>query len=138
MSTMPLSLTDMLAVKMNYDGERQKVLAQNLASIDTPDYKAQDLMPLDFKNVLAAQTQQVSLTVTSGLHMNGGLPYTQRFRSVAIRNAFERTPVGSTSVVEEQMMKVAENATDYQMTTNLYAKISNLFKEAMGLQGTAT
>ena len=126
----------MLAIKMSYDGERQKVLAQNIASIDTPNYKAQDLVPLDFKNVLAAQTQQVSMTVTSDMHMTGGLPYTQRFRSIASRNTFERTPVGSTVVVEEQMLKVAQNATDYQMTTNLYKKVGNFLKEALGLQPT--
>jgi len=138
MSTAPLSLPDMLAVKMSYDGERQKVLAQNVASIDTPNYKAVDLVPLDFRNVLKAQTAQVSMSVTSDMHMNGGLPYTQRFRSTPLLHPFERTPVGSTVVVEEQMMKVAENATDYQLSTSLYAKISNLFKESMGLQPTAT
>jgi len=137
MSAMPLSLPDMLTVKMSYDGERQKVLAQNIASMDTPDYKAVDLMPLDFKNVLAAKTQQVSMAITSDQHMVGGRPYTQMFRSVVSRNTFERTPVGSTSVVEEQMMKVAENATDYTLSTSLYKKIGNLFKEAMGLQPSA-
>jgi flagellar basal-body rod protein FlgB len=134
----PLGLSDMLTVKMEYDGERQKILAQNLASIDTPGYKAQELVPLDFGNVLKAQTQQVSMAVTNGLHMTGGLPYTQHFRSTAQRNTFERTPTGGTVVLEEQMMKVSENATDYTMTTDLYAKISNLFKEALGLQGSAT
>jgi flagellar basal body rod protein FlgB len=40
-------------------------------------------------------------------------------------------------VVEEQMMKVAQNATDYQMITNLYKKVGNLFKEALGLSPSA-
>lgn len=137
MTTTPLSLPDMLSVQMSYDAERQKMLSQNIASIDTPDYKAQDLMPLDFKNVLKAKTQQVNIAVTSDLHMNGTRPYTQVFRNVNSRNTFERTPVGSTVVVEEQMMKVAENATNYQMTTSLYKKIGNLLKEAMGLQPSA-
>jgi flagellar basal body rod protein FlgB len=86
--------------------------------------------------VLSAQTQQVTMNITSGLHMNGTHPYTQRFRSIPLKGAFERKPIGSTVVVEEQMMKVAENATDYQMSTSLYSKIGALFKEAMGLQGT--
>ncbi len=135
MSTV-LSLPEMIATKMEYDGERQKLLAQNIASIDTPDYKAQDLAPLDFGNVLSAQTQQVSMTVTSGMHMNGMKPYTQRFRSMDLQNAFERRPVGTTVVVEEQMMKVAENSGDYQMVTSLYAKVGNFFKEALGLANT--
>ncbi len=132
-----LGLNDLLQVKMSYDGERQKILAQNISSIDTPNYKAQDLVPLDFKDVLSAQEHQVSMTVTSDMHMNGTHAYTPRFRNSPIKNTFERTPVGSTVVVEEQMMKVAENATDYQMTTSLYAKIGALFKSALGLQGGA-
>jgi hypothetical protein len=35
------------------------------------------------------------------------------------------------------MMKVAETATDYTLSTSLYKKIGNLFKEAMGLQPSA-
>jgi flagellar basal-body rod protein FlgB len=137
MSATPLNLPQMLATRMSYDGERQKVLSQNIASIDTPGYKAQDLVPLNFKNVLAAKTQQITMAVTSDKHINGMLPYTQMFRNATSRNTFERTPVGSTVVVEEQMMKVAENATDYQMTSSLYKKVSNLFKEALGLQPAA-
>jgi flagellar basal-body rod protein FlgB len=129
-----LNLNDMLEARMAYDSERQKVLAQNVANIDTPGYQAQDLVPLNFKNVLAAQTQQVSLAVTSDKHMNGSKAYTQRFRSDAMRNTFERSPTGGTVVSEEQMMKVAQNATDYQMTTNLYKKVGNLFREALSLQ----
>lgn len=136
MSSASLSLSDMLVAKMDYDGERQKLLAQNISSIDTPGYQAQDLVPLDFKNVLAAHTQQVTLTTTSGLHMNGSQPYTQMFRSVDSKNTFERTPTGGTVVVEEQMMKVAANATDYQTITGLYTKIGTIFKEALGLSTT--
>jgi flagellar basal body rod protein FlgB len=65
------------------------------------------------------------------------MPYTQRFKSIPMHNTFERTPTGGTVVVEEQMMKVAENAGDYQMTTSLYTKIGGLFKEVLGLQGAA-
>jgi flagellar basal-body rod protein FlgB len=49
------------------------------------------------------------------------------------KNSFEITPTGGTVVVEEQMMKVAQNATDYQMTTSLYNKIGNMYKVALGL-----
>ena len=137
MSVTGLNLNDMLEAKMAYDSERQKVLAQNIASIDTPGYQAHDLVPLNFKNVLAAQTQKISLAVTSDKHLNGSTAYTQRFRSDTQHDTFERTPTGGTVVVEEQMMKVAQNATDYQLTTNLYKKVGNLFREALGLQPTS-
>jgi flagellar basal-body rod protein FlgB len=129
-----LDLGSMAEVKMAYDSERQKVLAQNIANIDTPGYRAQELMPLDFHNVLAAQTQQVALSVTSDGHLNGNHAVTQRFRSEYERNPFEITPSGGTVVLEEQMMKISQNATDYTLSTDLYKKIGNLFKEAMSLQ----
>lgn len=132
-----LDLTAMLEVRMSYDAERQKVLAQNIANIDTPGYRAQDLVPLDFRNVLAAQTHQVPMMVTSALHKNGNMPYTQQFRSADQRNSFEITPTGGSVVSEEQMIKVAQNAADYQMTTSLYKKVGNLFKEALGLAPSA-
>jgi len=50
---------------------------------------------------------------------------------------FESSLNGNTVVTEEQMMKVAQNAIDYQMSTNLYSKISSLFKEALDMQGAA-
>ena len=130
----PINLTDMINVKLAYSAERQKVLAQNIASIDTPGYRAQDLKPLDFGNVMAAHTRKIQLAVTSDLHMNGMNGNRQNFMNTVPRNAFERTPTGSTDVVEEQMMKVSQNATDYQEAANLYKKIGNLFREALGLQ----
>jgi flagellar basal-body rod protein FlgB len=137
MSITGLSLNDMLEAKMAYDAERQKVIAQNVANIDTPGYRAQDLVPLDFRNVLKSQTSRVALAVTSDMHMNGAKPHTMRFRSETSQDALERTPTGGTVVLEDQMMKVSQNAMDYQMTTSLYKKISNLFMEAMSLQPTA-
>lgn len=127
----------MLKVKMAYDAERQKTLAQNIANIDTPGYRASDLKPLDFANELAAKTSHVPMAVTSTMHMNGSKPNSANFRTEHSKNTFERTPTGGTVVLEEQMMKVAQNATDYQMTTSLYKKVGNLFRQALGLAPTA-
>jgi flagellar basal-body rod protein FlgB len=132
-----LDLVEMLKVKMAYDGERQKVLAQNIANIDTPGYRASDLKPLSFENELAMETARVPLAVTSPMHMNSSTHSTGRFRTEISKNTFERTPTGGTVVIEEQMMKVAQNATDYQMTTSLYKKVGNLFRQALGLSPTA-
>lgn len=130
-------LISMMQVKLAYDAERQKLLAQNIANIDTPGYRAKDLKPLDFGNVLSAQMSQTPLSVTSPLHMNGSRAASSQFRAEHSKNTFERTPTGGTVVLEEQMMKVAQNATDYQMTTSLYKKVSNLFRQALGLSPSA-
>jgi flagellar basal-body rod protein FlgB len=132
-----LGLIQMLTTKMTYDAERQKTLAQNIANIDTPGYRAQDLKPLSFSNVLAVQTAHVPLAVTNPMHMNSSTASMDSFRTEISKNTFERTPTGGTVVVEEQMMKVAQNATDYQMVTGLYKKVGNLFRQALGLSPSA-
>lgn len=129
-----LGLKDMLAIKMHYDGERQKVLAQNIASKAIPGYKARDLVQLDFKNILSSQASKVNLAETNPSHLGGARPYTQHFLSTVQKDTFDMTSTGNTVVTEEQMMKVAQNSSDYQMSANLYKKINNLFKEALGLQ----
>lgn len=128
-----LDLSEMIKIKMAYSAERQKVLAQNVANVDTPGYRAKDLMPLDFKHTLAAKNASTPLAVTSPMHMLGSKPQPGNFRTQLQRNSFEVTPTGGTVVIEEQMMKVAQNATDYQMTTSLYNKIGNMYKTALGL-----
>ena len=132
-----INLLEMLKTKMSYGGERQKVLAQNIASLNVPEYKAQDLAPLDFGNILKNEAQKVSLNITSPNHIGNAKAYTQRFLTLNQRNSFEVTPVGNNVSSEEQMMKVSQNATDYQMTTNLYKKATNLIKEALGISPSA-
>src|SRR5262245_53224629 len=44
-----LPLFSLLAQKMNWLGERQKVLAQNVANADTPGYAPVDLKAFDFR-----------------------------------------------------------------------------------------
>src|SRR6185369_14170392 len=117
-------LKDLLEIKMQYDSELQKVLAQNIANKDIPGFHALDLKPMDFKNVLAAQTSKVTMTTTSPQHIGAGKPFTQKFMQTAQKDTFDVTMTNNNVVLEEQMMKVAQNATDYQMSTSLYKKIN--------------
>ncbi|MDP7142886.1 MAG: flagellar basal body protein, partial [Alphaproteobacteria bacterium] len=41
-----------LSAKMRYLNQRQTVISQNIANADTPNYKPQDLKPIDFGAVL--------------------------------------------------------------------------------------
>ena len=133
----PLNINDMLEVKMQYDGERQRVLAENIANRDIPGFKAHDLVALDFKNVLASQNAKVNMTVTSPMHFAGIKPGATTFASTGEKSPFDVTMLGGNVSIEQQMMKVTQNAMDFQMSTTLYKKISNLFNEALGIQSGA-
>src|ERR1700733_12215607 len=55
------SLIDIIVQKMAYLNQRQSVLAENVANVDTPGYKARDLAPLTFDGAM----KQANITMAS-------------------------------------------------------------------------
>src|SRR3546814_14076552 len=58
-------LFSLLGKRMDWLGQRQKVLAQNIANADTPDYVPRDLKPQEFRRMVelpAAATLQPTAT----------------------------------------------------------------------------
>ena len=129
-----LTLFRMMSTKMGYLSERQDLLARNIANIDTPGEKAQDLKELDFKRLAALQANKLRMRITSNLHANGFPKIPDDFRSEKQRETYETTPMKNSIVLEEQMAKVAETQMEFQMVTNLYKKTGSLFKTAIGNQ----
>lgn len=127
-----LTLMRMMSVKMGYLSERQDVLSQNIANIDTPGYQARDLKELDFKRMAAMQSTKLRMRITSGSHATGFPKVPNDYRDEKTKKTFEVTPVKNNVVLEEQMAKVAETQLEFQMVSNLYKKTTSLFKTAIG------
>ncbi len=118
--------------KMNYLGERQSVLARNVANANTPGYKPLDLKKVDFGDMVSSYNSHSSLTTTHPMHMSLGSSSGGNFQQEKQIDAFEVTPSGNAVVLEEQMLKMSENALDYQATTRLYKKMTSLMNTAIG------
>jgi flagellar basal-body rod protein FlgB len=126
-----LPLFRAMAQRMTWLGERQQVLAQNVANVDTPGYTPQDLKKPDFRALVAtASSSQVPLARTQKLHLAGTAPTTS-FKAEAQRNG-ERSPSGNAVSLESEMMKVSETATDFALTSNLYRRQVAILKAALG------
>ena len=52
MAITDIPILSMLRTRMEWHQERQRVLAENVANADTPDYRPKDLAPLNFENAL--------------------------------------------------------------------------------------
>jgi flagellar basal-body rod protein FlgB len=119
-----------LMSRMSWLTERQQVLAQNVANANTPNFKARDLKPQSFSDMLAGTSGQLPLAATQANHLSG-----QRgavaFRSVADRNA-ELSPSGNGISIEDQMLKVSGTANEFQMTTDLYRRQVGMLKTVLG------
>jgi len=116
-----------IAAKMSWLTQRQNVIAQNIANVDTPQYQAKDLAPLDFKNTLALKLAPAR---TSALHL-AGTQGAGGAKESAQTKSYEVTPSGNSVSVEEQMQKASSTGIDYQMITTLYQKNIGLIKTAL-------
>jgi flagellar basal-body rod protein FlgB len=130
-----LPLVGMLKQKMAWHEQRQGVLAQNVANADTPGYKTHDLQDLSFPELIGkgAAASGVAMVATDARHMGPGSGVDDA--KSERRKPFEVTPQGNAVVLEEEVMRVAQNVSDYQMVADLYGRGLGMLKMAVGRRG---
>jgi flagellar basal-body rod protein FlgB len=118
--------------RLGWLGQRQEVLAQNIANADTPDFQARDLKPLRFRQLVAAAPATVRMEMTSPGHIESRRNPDGPFKVAEQRTAYEIAPDGNAVVLEEQMAKVSETALSYSLANELYRKQLGMFRIALG------
>ncbi len=133
---MPISdipIFSMLRTRMHWHQERQRLLAENVANADTPNFKPRDLAPPQFD-----QTPAASAVAAPALDANQCRPPCRlgaelRASSRPTENCtYETRPAGNAVSLEDEMIKVAANQMDYQAATTLYGRSLGLVKTALG------
>lgn len=124
-SDMPILAS--LRTRMQWHQERQRVLAENVANADTPNFRPRDLAPL---KPAPNASGSLALTRTSSSHLSlgGGAAQFDAARDSRV----EVRPAGNAVDLEGEMMKVATNQMDYQAATTLYSRSLGLLKTAIG------
>lgn len=133
MTTQNIGLLQALGAKMGYLNQRQTVLSQNIANADTPGYQPHDLKEIDFGRVLkkATGSRAVHPDATHQDHM----PAPGRIEDPKNREqkiVYDTAPTGNAVILEEQMVKSAENTMDYNLMTTLYQKNVAMIRMALG------
>lgn len=141
MAGQDLALMQAMYQKMDWIETRQKVLSENIANADTPGYMAQDLKPIQFKDMLGSSTSSLSLgaagglgssslSKTNGKHLGlGGISSSdQPVKQEKTKAPYEVSPTNNSVVLEEQLMKMNENMMDHRFITNLYQKNIDMIK----------
>ena len=134
MALTDIPILSMLRTRLQWSQERQRVLAENVANADTPNYRARDLSAPKFDapaQVATAQMSRVSLLRTEADHIAGAMTGGSGFES-RVSGHYAVSPAGNAVSIEDEMMKVAANQMDYQAVTALYARSLSLFKTALG------
>jgi flagellar basal-body rod protein FlgB len=132
---MPISnipILSMLRTQMQWHQERQRVLAENVANADMPNFRPRDLTPLTAKPSSApAATGGLTLARTDSGHLSGSTAGGSQFQSDRT-GGYEVRPAGNAVNLEDEMIKVASNQMDYQTVTSLYSRSLGLIKTAIG------
>jgi flagellar basal-body rod protein FlgB len=112
-----------LTKRLAWLGQRQEVLARNVANADTPGYMPRDLVEPDFLKLALEEAKRGSIATASTSAV---------FESREDPDTYEINPTGNGVVIEQQLIKVAKTASDFQLMTNLYRKHLDMLRIALG------
>ena len=122
-------------LRMQHASQRQRVLAQNVANLDTPNYRPRDVRELDFEKELQRTQKPIELAQNNSNHLSGTRPAQDEFRNESTRKTFEESPDGNQVVLEEQMQKVGSTRGQYTMAVRLMNKHMQMLQIAIGRGG---
>lgn len=139
-----IPLFAMLRQRLGYLGQRQQVIAQNVANADTPGFRPVDLKPFSFQGVLDKQAQggggtlsltgaagSLTLAQTTGGQLPGIAPRkgTGPYKSFTADDT-ETTLDGNSVSLEDQMIKLTDARTQYDAAIGFYQKSLELLRMA--------
>ena len=129
-----IPLFGMLRSRLGYLGERQRLIAENVANADTPGYTPRDLRPFTLPSATGPSSPGggggLEPSRTSPRH----LPGRQRPPGTGLRPIeqadSETTMNGNGVVLEEQMMHMTETRIEYDAAIGFYQKSLGLLRLA--------
>lgn len=124
----PSSVTELLFKQLNYRAENQKVIATNIANLDTPGFKTKSLQ---FKNELekSQEKQSISLNTTHSNHIQmAQLQGSGRnYRLEEVKDLPEQND-GNNVNLDTQMSQMSQNNVMFSALQNSIKKDSMWFK----------
>lgn len=135
MAISDMPMLSALRTKMQWHQERQRVLSENVANSDTPNFRPRDLVEPTFDktgNSSAVGAAQGSLPLmraagTSILPSGGQSSFAQNSKV-----GYETRPAGNAVNLEDEMLKVSANQMDFAAASSLYTRSLGLLKTAIG------
>lgn len=144
-----LSVFQRLTAKMRWLTERQTVIAQNVANVDTPGFQARELKPLNFRSQLNMGMAEVkggpglgavSLNGIGSVDSGPGAGEVKHMRLASashqpntqdFRHGQEQTISGNSVDLEHELKKSSDTALEYQTMSHLYRKQLELLRMAV-------
>ncbi len=116
---------DMLGALMDRCAVRSRVLAGNIANMDTPGYKAKDVV---FKEVLEKVVDRDS---DMRIGRDRQIRYKMKYKPEIVEKTADPRPDGNTVKADQEMVKFSSNAITFMTALRLYSMKSNILKIAI-------
>lgn len=129
---------DLLKSYLEFSAFRHKVLSENIANINTPNYKAEDVsVPQKYEDLVSAKagaSDRVFLATTNNHHIAGSATSSKksRFTSRKIKDPYEIKPNGNNVSLAQQMTKLSRNQSDYNTAVKSYSTTNALISAVLG------
>lgn len=121
---------------LEFSAFRHKVLSENIANINTPNYKAEDVsVPQKYEDLTSKSrsTSGISLATTNTGHISESKRSKKsKFASHKIKDPYEIKPNGNNVSLAQQMTKVSQNQSDYNMAVKNYSTTNSLISVVLG------
>lgn len=128
-----------LELAARFAEQRQQVLAENLANIDTPDYQTRRLDPKAFQASLRKALVAARQDGQRALKLRGNAQFaTEPDGEIRVRPATEPAPNvlfhdGTNARLEQTLTDISRNAMSYELSTSLLrGKFQNLLRAIRG------
>lgn len=126
------SIFSILTKRMDWLGQRQRVITENIANADTPDFVPRDMESSSFRRQLARSAAGgLKPASTDKHHIQTSQLKGRSDGDAEAEDRYETAPSGNAVVLEEQMIKMTQTRMHYEAMTNLYKKHAQMFKQAL-------
>jgi len=130
-----IPLFSMLRGRLGYLGQRQRVVAENIANSDTPKFTPKDLKPFSFEASVQSVQMAGAPAITQKGHMTGTAGSSRSaFRPQKAKDSETTLDVNSV-VLEEETLKMADARMNYDAAISFYQKSLGLLKMASRAPG---
>lgn len=123
--TGPIALAEQ---RLRWTEARQRVLAQNIANADTPNYRPSDMQP--FAKVLSGKLKEKQMVATNANHLQGTRQ--QDGRTLKERISATRDPSGNAVSLEREALRVADTDSAHATALSVRRRYMSMFMTALG------
>ena len=123
--TGPIALAEQ---RLRWAEARQRVLAQNIANADTPNYRPSDMQP--FAKVLSGKLKERPMVATNASHLQGTRQ--QDGRTLKERISANRDPSGNAVSLEREALRIADTDSAHATALSVRRRYIAMFMTALG------